>query len=147
MTEFTPPKFQKKGFHCPYCGMFAHMAWRVLLWEKVGRPHADLGSEISAAECAGCSRCSYWWRDKRTKEQGILVHPVVNMGRLPHPDMPESVCADYEEARAIANSSSRAVAGLLRLALQKLVEEVGGQDKNLNTAIGQLVSQGQGDRI
>jgi hypothetical protein len=56
--------------------------------------------------------------------------------------MPEAVRNDYLEARDIVSKSPRAAAALLRLALQKLMPEIGRKGDNLNDDIGQLVREG-----
>jgi len=43
---------------------------------------------------------------------------------MPHLDMPDTVKELYNEAREIASESPRAAAALLRLALEKLTEEL-----------------------
>lgn len=60
----------------------------------------------------------------------------------PHPDIPESLKADFEEARAVFQDSPRSSAALLRLAIQKLCIALGSPGKNLNEDIGGLVEQG-----
>lgn len=65
----------------------------------------------------------------------------------PNDDLPEAVIEDYQEASEILQRSPRGAAALLRLAIQKLVDElVEGRD-DLNTKIGTLVANGLDSRI
>ncbi len=56
--------------------------------------------------------------------------------------MPSDVQTDYEEARAIVARSPRGASALLRLATQKLVNELEGGSGDLNAKIGRLVANG-----
>jgi hypothetical protein len=65
---------------------------------------------------------------------------------MPHPDMPEDVKADYDEARDIVGKSPRGAGGLARVAVQKLVNDLEpdekGQSNDLNAKIGRMVQKG-----
>ena len=55
--------------------------------------------------------------------------------------MPESVKRDYNEARAVVEDSPRAAAALLRLGVQRLLENhLGAEGSSINDYIGYLVA-------
>ncbi len=66
---------------------------------------------------------------------------------LPNEDMPEGAQEIYEEARQVEPFSSRAAAALLRVCLEKITEELGETEGNLNTRIKNLKKQGLDDRV
>jgi uncharacterized protein DUF4145 len=91
--------------------------------------------ELMLAVCDHCNQYSVW--------KGIkLISPATRTAPAPHPDMPESVKTDYEEARSVFGDSPRSSAALLRLAIQKICLELGLPGKNVNEDIGKLVTQG-----
>jgi Domain of unknown function (DUF4145) len=68
-----------------------------------------------------------------------MIYPLVDGVPNPHSEMPEEIKKDYEEARSIVARSPRGAAALLRLAIQKLTDELledrKGKDLNENIAI------------
>lgn len=71
-----------------------------------------------------------------------MLYPTIGNAPPPNSDMPESVRKIYEEAASIMNKSPRGAAGLLRLAIQVLCEELGESGKNINGDIKALVAKG-----
>jgi hypothetical protein len=70
-----------------------------------------------------------------------MLDPVVKGGPRPHPDAPEEILRDYEEARSIVQLSPRGACALLRLAVQELVDDLLSGDDKLNDKIGRLVEE------
>lgn len=142
--EYVPPAFNASHFHCPLCGVLAQMHWIALL-------AAQRRSDASRATCGNCNGELIWVKFKKwnTQESGgfwtddwRMVRPASAPGPRPHPQMPEKVRADYEEARAIVAQSPRGACALLRFALQELLEHLGQNDKSPNDGIAALVKQG-----
>lgn len=70
----------------------------------------------------------------------IKQEPVwpIHSGLHPAQHMPESVRIPFEEAQAIATASPWAACALLRIALERLVEHLGGKGRNLSERIDSL---------
>ncbi|EGR4118508.1 hypothetical protein DDN43_17865 [Vibrio cholerae] len=51
--KFVVPEFKKDGFHCPLCGVFAHMTWEELSSHR----HSTMYHE---ARCSCCKQPSLW---------------------------------------------------------------------------------------
>lgn len=93
--------------------------------------------EFVIARCTAsmCAKYSIW-RD------GMMVYPLQRQGEKPHADMPDDVLAIYNEAREVAPISRKSAAGLLRLALQMLVDELESGSAGIDKKIGALVQKG-----
>lgn len=135
--DYSPPVFEGERFHCPFpqCGAFAQILWFEL-------PHA-----IFVAECASCRKKSIWRRFNtytagKIVLNGELLHPKATQAPPHHPDLPEHIQPDYEEARLICAQSPRAAAALLRLCVQKICNHLLGKEGEINAQIGELVQKG-----
>ena len=141
-APYTSPTFQGTAFNCPYCGAFAKMFWLPLKYYSNGWST----SPLHMAFCTHCKKDSFWVEDPHPEDSdpvsGRMLIPTGSIAPMPHPDMPEIVTLDYEEARRISGESPRGAAALLRLALQKLCVELGEKGKNINVDIGSLVKKG-----
>jgi hypothetical protein len=71
-----------------------------------------------------------------------MVDPTTTGGPRPHVEMPADVRPDYEEARRIVTASPRGASALLRLATQKLADDLVAGSGRLDDKIGELVAQG-----
>lgn len=135
--DYSPPVFQAERFHCPFprCGAFAQMTW------------LQLTTEVRLAECTSCGGKSIWRRYVvqevvGTLVRGALLYPIITMAPPHHPDLPEHIQTDYEEARLICAQSPRAAAALLRLCVQKLCNHLLKKEGEINAQIGELVKLG-----
>jgi len=139
--KYFPPSFDENEFHCPHCDVYAEQVWYTIYGSQV-RGNRGTGT-ISDLLLAVCTRCKAYsvWQDKK------MVFPVSSTAPLPSDDMPPDVKVDYLEARNIVNYSPRASCALLRLALQKLMLELGEKGKDLNADIKGLVAKGLPLRI
>jgi hypothetical protein len=139
---YVAPKEGASGFHCPRCNVYAAQTWfGVHHMEWVAKPgqngvHQQIGlTALQVARCGHCGQYSFWLDHK-------LLSPDVTGAPLAHPEMPDPVKQDYEEARSVFGRSPRSSSALLRLAIQKLSTHLGQPGKNLNEDIGELVASG-----
>lgn len=131
MSTYCPPEEQSQQFNCIHCGVFASQRW--------GRLYYGINSARSSAlnycQCGHCAEYSYWY-------DGRMVIPAEAPVAPAHPDMPASIQSEYDEARSIFARSPRAAVALLRLAVQKLMPELGEKGDNINADIKSLVAKG-----
>ena len=127
--KYVAPEYQLSAFHCPYCNVFAQQKWWNLRYNRSWK-EAFL-SDWNASKCDHCWNFSM-------RKNNELVYPTLSTVEMPHLDMPDTVKELYNEAREIAWKSPRAAAALLRLALEKLTEELWETEWKLNTRIGNL---------
>ncbi len=131
MTKYYPPTFKEKQFHCIHCGVYAKQDWSVLCYGY----HTANASPISYCVCEHCKKVSFWYAEQ-------MIIPADSPVPPPHADMPESIQTEYNEARSIFSRSPRAAVALLRLAIQKLMVELGEKGENINADIKSLVAKG-----
>lgn len=87
--------------------------------------------------CQACDRLEVWLPEPAPA--GRMVYPVASAAPPPDPGLQGEVLADYTEAAAVLPISARASAALLRLAIERLVQDVGQHGGDLNEGIGILV--------
>lgn len=131
MSNYYPPKCNAGQFHCIHCGVFAKQRWGLLVFGFNG----NVESPITYCLCDHCNKKTYWHENR-------MIIPAEAPVAPPHPDMPPSIAEDYQEARGIFGRSPRAAVALLRLAIQKLMPELGEKGDNINTDIKSLVAKG-----
>ncbi|MCE2745937.1 MAG: DUF4145 domain-containing protein [Burkholderiales bacterium] len=131
MSKYYPPTDGESKFNCIHCGVFAKQKWGQLYYGS----HSTTSSPITYCRCEHCEYFSYW-------HQGCMIIPAEAPVCPPHPDMPASVIDEYNEARSIFARSPRAAVALLRLAIQKLMPELGEKGDNINGDIKSLVAKG-----
>lgn len=105
------------------------------------------GFSLYLSKCSHCQDVCCWkgldWdAEEREFQNSIMLIPDGSVAPMPHPDMPESVKADYQEARSIVNRSPRGAAALLRLSIQKLCGELGENEGSIDKDIKSLVAKG-----
>lgn len=164
--QYIPPVYGEESFNCPNCSAHAQQNWYEIIKYassrrsdydlsfplrifdiEIGEPASEIAKNgyltnnlTAISKCHVCEKISVWL-------DGEMVYPVEAIAPLPSPDMPEDVTEIYNEARTISPLSPTAAAALLRLALEKLLPQVGAQKANINVMIGELVSKGLSKKV
>ena len=136
--NYIEPQINLTSYTCPHCNTIS------LVEKATHRFESDLhGGQMGGIEihnmltihkCQCCGKKIIWIDD-------IYVYPDIVVEEA-NPDMPESVRQLYNEAGLIYNKSPRAACALLRLAIDRLCNELGETDRDINKNIGALVKKG-----
>jgi len=164
-------KLNNKNFKCPHCNILSQQNWTNSsqfsdITKKVYRHHFlesririqdyEQGviekfltlmdkqlpnsinnyfpKEVSIANCQACNNFSIWVNE-------TIVYPKQIPIEKANIDMNEDIQNLYEEASLIFLDSPKGATALLRLALQKLLEQL-GKTGNINNSIKELVKEG-----
>lgn len=151
--QYVPPSYGSTSFNCPNCMAFAQQDWYeakydnqaseyVLEAELLPSPLPNVGvNGFQTFNLAAMSLC-YQCGNPAVWVNGKMVHPRSSMAPLPNPDMPENVKDIFNEAREVSSLSPRASTALLRLAVEKLLPQVGAKKDKIDKMIGELVGKG-----
>lgn len=139
--KYVAPVRNKDSFTCPHCHTVSLMRWsfhhfnedmdKVFEVRTGGKEYLN---ELYIAKCVNCGKKIIWINKN-------YVYPDI-IAEEPNSDMPESVKQLYNEAGLIYNKSPRAACALLRLAIDRLCNELGETDRDINKNIGSLVKKG-----
>jgi hypothetical protein len=171
------PSYKRDKFKCPHCNVIAQQYWfdaasagkrvsiviqhvflnyrtkikdyqqetiKYFIEENKANIEADIKSAIpsnfSIATCASCEEITLWI------DSG-LIYPKKTSLPQPNSDMDEDIKLLYHEAATIFVDSPKGATALLRLALQKLLKQLGESGENINNDIKELVSKGLSSKI
>jgi hypothetical protein len=95
---------------------------------------------LSVATCSSCNEFTLWVGKN-------IAYPKKTTLPPPNVDLSEEIKALYLEASSILIESPKGSAAILRLALQKLLKQVGKSGKNINNDIGELVGEGMSPKV
>ncbi len=148
MDNYIVPKIFEKRFTCPHCGALAGISWVEVYLDKDSdgdyyfhyNSTAYCTNTISISTCKACGEFHIWLDEE-------MISPLSSGVPSPNSDMPENVKNIYNEAKEVYPYSAKASAALLRLAVQHLCKELGGEGKNINDDIGKFVKDGLSIRI
>ena len=97
-------------------------------------------AKFSVAICLACNDISLWVNRE-------LVYPRKTSIPPPNNDMDDDIKDLYHEASIIFGDSPKGSTAILRLALQKLLKQIGKSGKNINNDIKELVNEGLSPKI
>ncbi|MBR4920736.1 MAG: DUF4145 domain-containing protein [Prevotella sp.] len=137
--NYVAPNKSLKAFTCPHCGVISQMNFVNVNFNgshavSMGAGLIQGDNHIVIASCENCKKNIIWANDN-------YAYPDI-VAEEANPDMPESVKQLYNEAGLIYNKSPRAACALLRLAIDRLCNELGETDRDINKNIGELVKKG-----
>lgn len=139
VRKYIEPSWDKDSFTCPHCNTVSLMDFKRVNYQNMASCFHDKtriwgSSWVGIATCYNCQRKSLFINNQ-------YVYPEI-IAEEANPDMPESVKQLYNEAGLIYNKSPRAACALLRLAIDRLCNELGETDRDINKNIGALVKKG-----
>lgn len=136
--NYIKPEKDALKYTCPHCNTIAQMEKDRHVfqsdWYEIGGGMHHAQNELTIHRCQCCGKKIIWIEDN-------YVYPDI-ISEDANQDMPESVKKLYEEASLIYNKSPRAACALLRLAVDRLCNELGETDRDINKNIGALVEKG-----
>lgn len=137
--KYTDPNWDKDSFTCPHCNTLSLMHFLRVNYSEMDYGFANkkdnrCDSWVGIATCYNCKEKIIWVNNH-------YVYPDI-IAEEANPDMPESVKQLYNEACLIYNKSPRSACALLRLAIDRLCNELGETDRDINKNIGALVKNG-----
>lgn len=97
-------------------------------------------ANFSVASCLACNNISLWVNRE-------LVYPRKTSISPPNNDMDDEIKELYREASIIFSDSPKGSTAILRLALQRLLKQIGKSGKNINNDIKELVNEGLSPKI
>lgn len=131
--KYIIPSVYANSFTCPHCNTLAKQDWWSVRWNGSNvSPNQD---EIRISNCQSCNNRTLWILNK-------MYYPDSGTVPSPNPEMPDNVKKIYLEAASIHTKSPRGSAALLRLGIQLLCIDLGGEGKNINADIKKLVEKG-----
>ena len=142
--KYIAPKKNLNAFTCPHCQTLAFMELTTHYFDDDLERNNLMEiikacNELTIARCCSCGKKIIWIDDE-------YVYPNIVAEEV-NPDLPTSVKQLYNEAGLIYNQSPRAACALLRLAIDKLCNELGETNRNINKNIGALVEKGLPKKI
>lgn len=141
-VPYKPPTFKESSFNCPWCNAFAQQKWFAAKYIPFRTSSTAPIQDLWISECEHCREFSIWYNE-------ALLVPEVDIAGIPpaNTDLDDEIQRDYNEAASILSKSPRGACALLRLAIEKLCQQLGASGKDLNANIALLVQRGLDQRV
>ena len=135
--NYIAPDKKLQSFTCPHCNTVSLMQYAYHIFQD--DINLSLGNEpitskklkLTIARCENCHNKILWIDDE-------YIYPDI-IAEDANEDMPDSVKQLYDEASLIYNKSPRAACALLRLAIDRLCNELGLVKKGLPKTVQQAL--------
>lgn len=138
---YVQPSKELVKYTCPHCNTLSqvdkfqhHFQSDEYREYREMRAVTRVRNELTIHRCQCCGNKILWVGN-------TYVYPDI-IPEEANTDMPESVKQLYNEAALIATKSPRAACALLRLAIDRLCNELGEKDSSIDKNIGALVKRG-----
>ena len=138
--KYIAPNKDLTAFTCPHCLAYSLMKISYHEFEEdneygcFGEYDIQNRNPLTVARCANCGGKILWIKDQ-------YIYPDMQPIEA-NADMPDSVKQLYVEAGLIHTKSPRAACALLRLAIERLCNELEETDRDINKNIAALVKRG-----
>lgn len=154
-NNYVIPEVDKESFHCPNCNVLTHQYWSELYMKLAGPKQAgstmNYVGDFKVSKCYTCQGYAIWHQESN-KDISPLSSEVIEYKMVyptdlsyfpePNPDLTDDIKGDYFEAGKILKESPRGAAALLRLCVQKLVDQLEPGNGNINDKIAKMVKKG-----
>ena len=138
IKNYIEPQKSKNSYTCPHCNTISQMEIEGHYFQSDMPNRMQNGggvkNRLTIHKCQCCGKKIIWCDEE-------YIYPDIVAEEANH-DMPESVKQLYNEAGLIYNKSPRAACALLRLAIDRLCNELGETDRDITRNIGALVKKG-----
>ena len=136
--NYVAPDKELQSFTCPHCNTVSLMKYAHHIFQDDANlmlvHQSSTKKNLTIARCENCHNKILWIDDE-------YIYPDI-IAEDANEDLPDSVKQLYDEASLIYNKSPRAACALLRLAIDRLCNELGETDRDINKNIGELVKKG-----
>lgn len=135
--KYIKPEKELIKYTCPHCNTISQMEKDRHLFQSDINDSLEqktIKNQLAIHKCQCCGKKIIWI------DNDYIFPDIVS--EEANPDMPEPVKQLYNEAGLIYNKSPRAACALLRLAIDRLCNELGETNRDINMNIGELVKKG-----